>query len=402
MLDRELQRTGKDISLLALERIRYLDSVHKWAEGTLESYSGQMRRIREFEQQYDVRILDPFPLKHPSRSKAILISWAQLQVSLRPGQESGTTVKYGTCRKIRSAAGAFYAWNLQTAYPGQVYRDKEHRAQLLPYTGPTDEMISALQSSGMARRMGTSVKKSWALQHQHILFINNQLEAAYQRATQPHTRHEIAAAAAANLVLWLGWLRGGEAFSLLREDIKVINPRDGARHGLPPGVGYVELRLLPETKSSPNKVADVVVSYVSKSGLNLGPWIERLLLFPAPGGSPLLFATPKHPKGMTSTHFRREFAWPYLEIMKMEGEPTLMAFNDTKGQGLRDKIYSCHSWRRGAESFVRKLRKGLNQRAASTLEQYEHARWKLVPKSMDAHYTELSLDDRLAITLLCM
>ena len=79
-----------------------------------------------------------------------------------------------------------------------------------------------------------------------------------------------------------------------------------------------------------------------------------------------------------------------------------MAFSDDVGQRIRDKVYSCHSWRRGAESFVRKRRAGLNQRAASKLEQYEHARWKLKSEAIHSRYTELNLEDRLAITLLCM
>lgn len=130
--------------------------------------------------------------------------------------------------------------------------------------------------------------------------------------------------------------------------------------------------------------------------------MDRLLSFEAPNYSDLLFATPKHPKGMTSGQFRSEYCWPFLELMKMEGEPTLMVFNEEPGHRIRDKVYSCHSWRRGAESFVRKLWPGLNQRAASKLEQYEHACWKLKSEAIHSHYAELSLEDCLAITLLCV
>jgi hypothetical protein len=41
-------------------------------------------------------------------------------------------------------------------------------------------------------------------------------------------------------------------------------------------VGIIELRLLPETKSSHTKVADIVISYLCASGLAPGLWLERL------------------------------------------------------------------------------------------------------------------------------
>ena len=126
----------------------------------------------------------------------------------------------------------------------------------------------------MGRRMGTEVNSSWALQYVHIKFINDQLETAYQGAQTDGLRQEIATAGTANLVLWLGLLRGGETFSLKREDVTVVPPAEGPQHGLPAGLGYVELRLLPETKSSPHKVADVVIAYPCSSGLSLGRWME--------------------------------------------------------------------------------------------------------------------------------
>jgi len=42
ILDRELGRSGEDMLLLMLERMRQLDAMHKWAEGTVQKYGGQI------------------------------------------------------------------------------------------------------------------------------------------------------------------------------------------------------------------------------------------------------------------------------------------------------------------------------------------------------------------------
>ena len=82
-----------------------------------------------------------------------------------------------------------------------------------------------------------------------------------------------------------------------------------------------------------------------------------------------------------------------------------MAFTDEPGHRIRDKIYSCHSWRRCGETVVSKFRPGINARKATDLEINEHARWRKRNKGKEAmpiHYRQLDLEDRLAITLFCM
>ena len=66
----------------------------------------------------------------------------------------------------------------------------------------------------------------------------------------------MAAAAVAHLVLWLGWLRSTETFSLNWDVVSVTPPKDGPCKGLPNGVGVMELHLLPETKSNRTRVGD--------------------------------------------------------------------------------------------------------------------------------------------------
>ena len=277
---------------------------------------------------------------------------------------------------------------------------RKKSVRFVPRAIPTDEMMYSLQNGGMARRMGDKSNPSWALQFRHISFINNQLEKAYQGAHSRGEQHELAAAGTANLILWLGMLRGGECFSLKNDDVTLITPADGPKFGLSPGVGFVDIRLLPETKSSPHKVADIVISYKSYSGLCLGRWLRRLRHH-TPVDNSHLFSTPRK-RVWTTTYFRTEYAWPLLELMRIMGEPTLQAFNDVEGQRIRDKVWSCHSWRRGFTSYVKRIRQE-TYRAATTVEVDNHGRWiEIRAGNMQKQYDgDADLEARLFITSLC-
>lgn len=75
----------------------------------------------------------------------------------------------------------------------------------------------------------------------------------------------------------LGWLRLRELFSICWDDVRITRPSQGPTiGGLGEGDGAIKLRLLPETKDSQTKVADIIISYLCASGLNPGIWMERL------------------------------------------------------------------------------------------------------------------------------
>ena len=399
ILRRELGPSPRDVELLMLERMRQLDILHSWAVDTVGTYGSKIRRIRTFETQFGVSVLQRTRLERPPDSRAISLLWAHLHYSLDPGKSDTGHIQFSTARGMRSAASLYYQLDAQIAYPHQVLRD-QRSIRFVPHAIPTDELMYTLQNSGMARRMGDTSRPSWALQFCHIQFIDQQLNTAYETATLLSDKHELAAAGAANLILWLGMLRGGECFNLLREDTKVIPPRDGPKYGLKPGIGFVEFRLTPETKTSPNKVADIVIAYNCYSGLCLGKWMKRLFSFHPVDGQHL-FSTPKRRK-WTTTYFRSEYAWPLLELMRIMGEPTLQAFRDQDGYRIRDKIWSCHSWCRGFNSFVKRLRDE-NFRAATITEVDNHARWEQKKaKTQQGHYDgDADLGARLFVTLLC-
>lgn len=379
------------------ERVRHLDAMNKWAEGTMKGYGSHLRRLLRFQDRFDVQVLHAPALIRPPNTPAISLGWAQLDYSCQPGADAGQNTTYGSIRATRSMASFYYSWDMHRSFAGRCMFDR-NRALVTERSSPTDEMAYTLQNGGLARRIGESSRKSWALQWKHVKYIDEFLESQFQE--QPFRRHDIAAAGTANVLAWMSSLRGGELFNLKRDDLEVVPPDQGEEYGLLPNLGFIGARLSPETKSSPNKTADIVVSYYSASGLSLGRWISRLLMFPSSDGTSL-FSTPEE-RRWTSGYYMRHYLWPILEHMRVQTqEPTLRAFTDQPGNRIRDKVFSIHSYRRGATSYVKKKRPE-TVRAATREEQFQHARWNLRSVDIDQHYTEWSTQDRLAITLLCL
>jgi hypothetical protein len=193
-----------------------------------------------------------------------------------------------------------------------------------------------------------------------------------------------------------------EGFSLTTSDITITPPSEGPTKGLPVGVGVVEIRLLPETKTNSASTADVIVAHTCWSGLSLGKWLQRLLMF-QPADGIHLFSTPGQLR-WTSHYFRSRHVWPHLELLRAQGHPSMAVFNDIPGQRVSDRIWSMHSYRRGANTFVQHFLPQAQSRAATTAEIYEHGRWRLQQKKedMSVHYRGWDVEQRICITQLSM
>jgi hypothetical protein len=135
---------------------------------------------------------------------------------------------------------------------------------------PSKERQATFATKGMAWRLGAQTEQSWALSHTHIAYMNVHFHRTYNEATLHTYWHEVACAATANLLAYLGWLRGTELFDAASKELAVVDPKDGEIHELPPHVGAVALSLLEETKSNPCQVAALVMAYETLPGLDLG------------------------------------------------------------------------------------------------------------------------------------
>ena len=273
--ERELRRDTADIQLLCYERMRMIDCRNSWQHSTLAKYGTYLRFMERFGRYHSLTVLRPTNLLRPPNDASISIHWAQLGYSLRRNQ-AGEPVKYGTIRQLRSAANLFYMVDAMLARPDQAMKVKS-RLQFFPHVLPPDAAMLTCATKGMERRLGNTSIPSWALSYVHIKWIDDKLEEGWRSsALDEDRRHDFTIAGVANLLAYLGWLRGGEIFEATDDDMVLTPPVAGTTRGLPPNVGAIEFSLLPETKSDPAKVADVVVAYETLSGLHLGRWVERL------------------------------------------------------------------------------------------------------------------------------
>jgi hypothetical protein len=257
-------------------------------------------------------------------------------------------------------------------------------------------------ATGMAKRMGDESKPPIALTLHQIRWIMAHLDGLWLTSASPFERREIAAAGVVNLLGWLGWLRSQELFSLKWEDVKITRPTAGPRIGLPPGVGAIELRLLPETKSTRTKVADIIISYLCASGLAPGLWMERLQRLWSSASPTDLMIRGASGDPWDSRYFRCTHLYVWLHQMRADGDPFLQAFTLDRGNRIEDKYYSFGTYRRGGRSSSTKRNNGTNK--ATPDEVYEHGRWRqrIGRENMPTRYNEFTIDDRINITLLCM
>jgi hypothetical protein len=267
-LGTELEKTASHLSLLMLEHMRLIDQANAWSPSTHSNYQASLGRLRKFEHLHGVSLLHPMELSHPPCHPSIGVMWAQQQYVLQTPTSNHTQseerTRFGTTRALRSAASQFYLWGRQIAHPERTLHDPASRkVYLADSVSPTDALGYGLMAAGMARRMGDQSKPPIALTLCQVFWVMQYLDAQWVASHSRDEHRELAVAAVTHLFGWLGWLRSQELSSLTWGDIKVTGPADGPRIGLVPGIGVIELRLLPETKSSRMKVADVIISRIN-------------------------------------------------------------------------------------------------------------------------------------------
>jgi len=222
-------------------------------------------------------------------------------------------------------------------------------------------------------------------------------------------RLEIARAALANVVAWLGWLPAMELFrSLCWCDITVNTPADGPVLDLPVNVGALQFRLLKQTKTDRTRTADLILAYSTILGLRPGLWVSRLqgLLGLAYGGtcrSEDLVFQHHNGKPWDSRYFREQYLIPSLQAQRLASDAALRPYDGSPSNTLAEKFWSMHSFRQDGCSHV-------SQKCARCLckvspdEVFEHGWWQVKRESMTMPqaYNEWSPIDRLAISQLCM
>jgi hypothetical protein len=268
-----------------VERVRQVDYMGGWSLSTLKKYGPYLRYLRRVELRFGVQVLNTPRLVRLPVSPAYTLNWAQQLYALRTtrGRDGEfNRIRFSTVRQIRSAASWYYTQAMAMQYPDQVMQDRFRCGMLMPFVSLTDEASTTLTASGMARRLGTEVKKSWALSHVHIAYIDSHLNMLYETALDEDSRHELACARTVNLLAYLGWLQSMEIFDGAADSATLVTPADGPTRGLSPNIGAIEFRLLAATKSDPTETADVIITWTCLSGLSLGKWMMRPVRICAP------------------------------------------------------------------------------------------------------------------------
>jgi hypothetical protein len=390
-------------SVMMLERMRIIDTVHSWTESTLQVYTSKIERVVQFQKLFNLPILCTATLVHPPVTVGIPLMWSQLQYSIQPGVHKGS-LKYSTVRGLRSAVSAIQAWELVVTSPDTVLLDTQKTPWANASGRATDTLAYYSFAKGMSRRIGTDALSSTALLAVHVNFIDSSLRAQVRSAKTIQRQHQLYLAGLANAWAWTTWCRASELFNIRFGDVTFIHPRDSVAHSLPLLTGAFVIKLKTHTKSSPTEQADVVVASTTASGLSPQFWWEQVLRTATDTSVDTYIFTTMNGIKFDSRHFRNTYLYPLLGLQRFHGEPTLQMYSDEDpSTSLSTAFFSMHSYRRGGRTHVAK-RRDRSVRAASKDEIAEHGRWQVAKSRLDmpTYYLEFSLSDRVALTRYCM
>ena len=393
-LQRELR--PNDLRLLLLERMRMIDIAWNWQMGTHISYQTHLNKITSFEERYGVTVLRPLKPKRPPTPPDIPLMWCleerslQMASHISRGGEVGP-VSFGTIRGIRSAAAQFYQVNALVGAPYSSMLNKEGKL-IHQVCRPTDGAALAMFAKGLSKRIGTEVMQSKPLTQEQVMGFDEELNSQFALPLERHVLLDIARAGLMNCFMWLGWLRPQECLDLTRTDVKRIISGDD-EYDLPPGVNVLQLRLSPETKSSPDRRADVIIASPTNGGLNALRWFFRVTNMMDTEDKKLFMTRRK--ASWKSTYFKNEYLIPYLEQRE-------------RGSSTAIDYFSLNCYRRGARTHVDNIilnrsllrRSGFTESALKAMI-YEHGRWRMSSSSdpIDVTYRGWSIEQRLRLTL---
>ena len=375
--------------------MRLIDMSWHWSSGTHTQYQSKINTIRTFEEQFNISVLPAPRLVSPPASADIPLMWCIEAQSTRPGAKE-KHISHNTVRQLRSAAGQFFQWSALVTHPEASWLNKEKRL-LYQQCRPTDSAAFSIFSTGLSSRMGDLTNPSQALMERHVKAVDRHLNHLYKTSKDPIVRREAALGGLANLFLWLGWLRSNECFTLTWEDVVSIHPSRSAEFELPTGLGFLELRLDPETKSNRTQRVDMIIAHQSLSGFQPARWFRRARSL-SPGARHTSFIF-KDSNGApwTSRFFRQQFLYPVLRRLKNDGDPALSRMD------IVTAFWSLHCYRRGARTHVSLRLPGRRTKATKEMV-YEHGRWRYNTRNLpiDVMYLQWSYKDRIKLTRLFM
>ena len=263
---------------------------------------------------------------------------------------------------------------------------------------PNECVEYSIMTEGMARQMGVHSTPPIPLQWCHIRWMLSVLDLQYRQNGSNEKTLEVIRCALVIIFLWLGWLRSMVLFSLRIRDVQLTLPKDGAIYNLPEGVGVLGLKLLPNTKASQTRNADVWIAHTTSSGILAGKWWRRFLARKLDQIQQEHVFVSRDGRQWNSNHFRTTFLYPWLSEMRSQGDIYLRPHDGTDNNSIPYAFYSLGSFHRGARLDVDQQQEGSN-RKATPREITEHGRWRTRrAPDMSTHYLEWGVEEKVKLT----
>ena len=190
-----------------------------------------------------------------------------------------------------------------------------------------------------------------------------------------------------------------ELFSLRIRDVHLTLPEDGAIYNLPESVSVLGLKLIPSTKASQTRRADVWIAHTTSSGISAGRWWQRFMARKLDSVQDEHVFVSRDGQEWTSTYFRTTFLYPWLLELRSQGDVYLRPYDGTDNNSIPDAFYSLGCFRRGARLDVDQRREG-SIRKATPREITKHGRWRTRrAPDMSTHYMEWGVEAKIKLTL---
>ena len=389
-----------------------IDVARYLAPGSLLKYRSAYNSIRSFTDAFDV----PFQFvatrpSHPAFDRSIILAWAclyKIGVPSSLARKGHVTLK--TPQSMRSALSAFDEFQLAVLDPSAYYRTGRQSLRSNLHVPSSGNLASTFLFKGLGRRLGLDVQKTQCLTLPILKDIIHLRRQAFLRSRDPVHRYHMVAATCLEMSGVFGWLRSNEAFSLQRQDVDVVAPGLPAqRRGLLRHIGMIGLRLLPSTKNSQTRQADVMFTWVTGSGIAIGPWFQLLftcldeLGYTQP--SQLLFVDGIRNFPWRSGHYRTYYLFPML-LQLQRSHPFLAKFDNSTPELTFAYAFNDFSlWKRTGETHCAVKRPGCTRAIRRVPEKAWATRWRI--KDMDKEsisagvYQNPTDDDRLDLTRDC-
>ena len=287
-----------NIGLIAIRRA-ILDSFWGRATATVEN---NFRELKKYAVISECRFglmknylpdMGPFSLKD---EWGMRVAMAILERSLDKGKNN-TTIQFATARKIRSAYSS--CWNSSAEILNNSVMAKD-TAKIYSTNCPTYTLWFERYMKGLHHRMGDNRRPNTAIGSRLMKAIIRRVNLDYLESGESHMRQRFYARSGLYfLSAFFGGLRGEEVPRILRKHFIELN-RDAmmcqeGKHVVLPMFGNFK-------GDSTRRCYLKRVSCISKSGLNMELWVERVMSFESESGTRFLFADSNGNKEKGSTY----------------------------------------------------------------------------------------------------